>query len=86
VFLAQRVVVMTARPGRIKQIVDIDLPWPRVESDVRSSRPFALLRHRIWELLAEEVEKTQHSASPMAPVPGRSRRDVAADAAAQEVV
>ena len=86
IYLAQRVVVMTARPGRIKQIVDIDLPWPRVDSDVRSSRPFALLRHLIWELLAGEVEKAQHLASPRDPVPGRSQGGVAADAVAQEVV
>ena len=86
IYLAQRVVVMTARPGRIKQIVDIDLPWPRVDSDMRSSRPFALLRHRIWELLAGEVEKAQHLAFPGDPFPGRGQGGMAADAVAQEVV
>ena len=73
VFLSQRVVVMTARPGRIKQIVDVDLPWPRTENDVRSSPSFALLRHRIWELLAAEVEKAQHLIAPTALVPSSSR-------------
>jgi len=51
---------------------------------MRSSRPFALLRHRIWELLAGEVEKAQHLAAPKDPVPGRGQ--VATDAVAQEVV
>lgn len=33
VFLAQRVVVMSAHPGRIREIVDIDLPYPRDRAD-----------------------------------------------------
>jgi NitT/TauT family transport system ATP-binding protein len=47
VFLANRVVVMAARPGRIHEIIDIDLPYPRTE-DVRLSPEFTKLRNRIW--------------------------------------
>ena len=36
-FLANRVVVMAARPGRIHRIIDVDLPYPRTE-DVRLAR------------------------------------------------
>lgn len=47
VFLANRVVVMAARPGRIHEIIDIDLPYPRTE-EVRLSPEFTKLRNRIW--------------------------------------
>lgn len=56
VFLAQRVAVITARPGRIKQIVDIPLPIPRyAEEDIRSSSAFSEIRHELWKHLSEEV-------------------------------
>jgi NitT/TauT family transport system ATP-binding protein len=56
VYLAQRVAVITARPGRIKEIVDIPLPIPRyAEEDIRSSAAFSGIRHELWKLLSEEV-------------------------------
>ncbi|WP_119698574.1 ABC transporter ATP-binding protein [Microbacterium halotolerans] len=47
VFLANRVVVMAAGPGRIYDVIDVDLPYPRTE-DVRLSAEFAELRNRVW--------------------------------------
>ncbi|GIF14742.1 ABC transporter ATP-binding protein [Actinoplanes teichomyceticus] len=47
VFLANRVVVMAARPGRIAEIVDVDLPYPRTEQ-IRLSPQFTALRNRVW--------------------------------------
>jgi NitT/TauT family transport system ATP-binding protein len=47
VFLANRVVVMAARPGRIVEIVDVDLPYPRTE-ELRLSPSFTALRNRVW--------------------------------------
>jgi NitT/TauT family transport system ATP-binding protein len=39
VMLSDRVVVMSARPGRILRIVDVDLPRPRTEA-IRESQAF----------------------------------------------
>jgi NitT/TauT family transport system ATP-binding protein len=52
VFLADRVAVMTANPGTIKDIVTINLPRPR--DGIRSSPEFGWVRHKIWELLQNE--------------------------------
>jgi len=58
IFLADRVAVMTARPGIVKQVIDIDLPRPR-NGDIRSSPEFADNRYKVWDLLKEEVIKAQ---------------------------
>ncbi len=53
VFLADRVIVMTARPGRIKEIIDIDIPRPRVRTETEVNR----VRNVILKSLFEEVQK-----------------------------
>lgn len=47
VILANRVIVMAAAPGRIHQIIDVDLPYPRTE-EMRLSPEFAELRNKVW--------------------------------------
>jgi len=59
VTLGDRVVAMSHRPGRIKEIVDIDLPRPRWEKDVRADSQFGALRDHIWDLLREEPLRAQ---------------------------
>ncbi|MDX8503508.1 ABC transporter ATP-binding protein [Mesorhizobium sp. VK4C] len=54
VFLADRVAVLSSHPGRLKQIVDIDLPRPRGDA-TRRSGDFARLSQSIWELIREEA-------------------------------
>jgi len=54
IFLADRVAVMTARPGRIKEIIETSLPRPRT-GEIRNSTDFAEIRHRAWDLIKDEV-------------------------------
>ncbi|SDS09057.1 NitT/TauT family transport system ATP-binding protein [Paraoerskovia marina] len=65
VFLANRVVVMAARPGRIYDVIDIDLPYPRTE-EVRLSPEFAELRNRIWTSVYHQTPGTAADASATA--------------------
>jgi NitT/TauT family transport system ATP-binding protein len=54
VFLSDRVVVFSARPGSIRQEVPIDLPRPR-DLSLKRTREFVDLVDRIWKLIEEEV-------------------------------
>ncbi|MGB8434464.1 MAG: ABC transporter ATP-binding protein [Burkholderiales bacterium] len=53
VYLGDRVVVLTARPGRIREEVSIDLPRPR-ELDVKKSMRCHEYRNYIWDLIRSE--------------------------------
>jgi NitT/TauT family transport system ATP-binding protein len=54
--LSDRILVMTYRPGRVKRVVDIDLPRPRT-SDVVGSEAFGRYVAEIWADLREEASK-----------------------------
>ncbi len=62
VFLADRIAIMTARPGVINNIVEVDLPRPRLDEETKSSPEFAKLRFDIWGLVKGEVAKAQQEA------------------------
>jgi NitT/TauT family transport system ATP-binding protein len=53
--LGDRVVVMTARPGRIKAILPVDLPRPRDVFAMASNAEFVRLHAQVWQFLREEV-------------------------------
>jgi NitT/TauT family transport system ATP-binding protein len=55
--LSDRVMVMTARPGRVKEVVSIDLPHPRDSSIIASDR-FGHLVAQVWSALREESIKS----------------------------
>src|SRR5215471_13446774 len=57
VYLSERVLVMTARPGRIKSVVDIALDRSRTREEIVTSAEFAALRNRVWLEVREEVLK-----------------------------
>lgn len=56
IFMSRRVAVMSARPGTVKEIVEIDLPGPR-RQEVKTHKRFAELRQRLTLSLREEVAK-----------------------------
>ena len=53
ILLAQKVIIMSARPGRIKEIVPIDIPYPRNQETKLLPR-FMELRNHIWEQVYKE--------------------------------
>jgi len=69
VYLADRVVVMSTRPGRIREIVDIQSVrtaenWEgRVIDEVMDLESFVHLRTRIWKLLRHEMEAASEKAA-----------------------
>ncbi|MGB9041919.1 MAG: ABC transporter ATP-binding protein [Pseudolabrys sp.] len=54
--MSDRILVMTYRPGKVKRIVDIDLPRPRT-SEIVSSEAFGRYVAQIWNDLREEANR-----------------------------
>ncbi|MBB3105018.1 ABC transporter ATP-binding protein [Azomonas macrocytogenes] len=67
IFLSDRIAVMTHRPGRVKEIIEVPLPRPR-QAEVRNSEEFVHLRQRAWAVLKDEVR--------FASLPSRTTADV----------
>ena len=57
--LGDRTVVMTAQPGRIKQIIDVPFPHPRDLMQLSASAAFGALKLDIWRVLEEEVMRAR---------------------------
>jgi NitT/TauT family transport system ATP-binding protein len=55
--LSDRIIVLSARPGRIKDTFDVDLPRPRNALSVREMPEYSKLFSRIWHSLGEEFDK-----------------------------
>ena len=53
IILAQKVIVMSARPGRVKAVIDIDIPYPR-DQETKMSPRFLELKNEIWSLVYQE--------------------------------
>ena len=57
IFISTRVVVMTARPGRIKKIIEIVLPADRFNYHVRISPEFITVKGTVLDLVREEITR-----------------------------
>ena len=58
ILLSSRVVVMSARPGRIKEVIDIDIPYPRNQETKMLPR-FTELKNYIWNMVYKEYLEVQ---------------------------
>jgi len=63
IYLSDHVVVMGTSPGRIVQELDIDLPRPRWEYDVRLTPEFVDVRRALWTALEKELRGTDPAAA-----------------------
>lgn len=54
VLLSDRVAVMSDRPGRIREVIEIDLDRPR-DTDIIGTKPFNEAQSRIWQLIKESA-------------------------------
>jgi NitT/TauT family transport system ATP-binding protein len=59
VFLGDRIMVMTAQPGRVKSFVRVPLPRPRNLIELQKAPEFGELVHRIWSDLRDEVQRAR---------------------------
>lgn len=57
IILGDRIIVMSARPGRVLAEFVVSFPRPR-STDIRGDPAFAMLEQKIWQLLREEVDKS----------------------------
>lgn len=60
-FLGDRAAIMTAHPGRIKEIIDIPFPHPRNLMELSVTPRFGELKLKIWRVLEEEVNRARAS-------------------------
>lgn len=59
VYLGDRIMVMTAQPGRVKSLVDVPLARPRNIIELQKMPEFGELIARIWSGLREEVQRAR---------------------------
>jgi len=53
--LGDRVAVLTARPGQLRELIEVPFGRPRDAASVRADPRYAVLREHIWDLLRPEV-------------------------------
>jgi NitT/TauT family transport system ATP-binding protein len=59
VFLGDRIMVMTAQPGKVKAFVPVPLPRPRNIMELQKTPEYGALIHQIWSSLRDEVHRAR---------------------------
>jgi NitT/TauT family transport system ATP-binding protein len=62
-YLAQRVIVMSASPGTVADVVNVPLPFPRDQVHTRSNPIYLHLREQLYRLMVEQVVASRAEAS-----------------------
>jgi NitT/TauT family transport system ATP-binding protein len=55
VMLSDKIVLLRPRPGQVAEVLDVGLPHPRWEYDVRERPEFVHMRHYLWERIKAMV-------------------------------
>jgi NitT/TauT family transport system ATP-binding protein len=58
ILLGDRIVMMSRRPGRIREILPVEIPRPRKILSVRSHPRYLELRNSIWEMLKQDLDSS----------------------------
>ena len=56
ILLGDRIVMMSCRPGRIREIIPVNIPRPRKIISVRAHPRYLELRNTLWEMLTKEID------------------------------
>jgi NitT/TauT family transport system ATP-binding protein len=67
VFLGDRIMVMTAQPGKLKTFVAVPLPRPRNIMELQKTPEYGELIAHIWSSLREEVQRARRQEEEMKP-------------------
>jgi NitT/TauT family transport system ATP-binding protein len=67
VFLGDRIMVMTAQPGKVKGFVAVPLPRPRNIMELQKTPEYGELIAHIWSSLREEVQRARRQEEEMKP-------------------
>lgn len=59
IYLSDRIAVLSARPGMVREVVDVPFDRPRYNSNVKSTPEFNNLRDEIWDMLKTDVGDVQ---------------------------
>ncbi len=63
VYLADRVIVFSSRPGRVRAVIEVGLPRPR-ELSIKRDPKFLVYEDQIWRLIEDEVKRNVQGAAP----------------------